>query len=158
MFAFGCVDSGQFSFLGFHRQWLYRHGLSYTTFQYSSLEVSKPSIRDNDIHVTVTFTVKNTGNIAGSEIAQLYISWPSHSALSHPPFTLKAFSKIFLEAGASRSVELPLDKYAVSSWSESSEKWVVEKGSYTISVGTSSQELPLTAKMTVRSGFEWTGL
>jgi beta-glucosidase len=65
---------------------------------------------------------------------------------------------MFLETGASRSVELPLDKYAVSSWSESLEKWVVEKGSYTISVGTSSQELPLTAKMTIRSGFEWTGL
>jgi beta-glucosidase len=157
-FAFGCVDSDPLLPFGFHCQWLYRHGLSYTTFQYSDLEVSEPSIRENDICVTVTFTVKNTGNIAGSEIAQLYISWPSHSALSHPPLTLKAFSKLFLEAGASRSVELPLDKYAVSSWSESSEKWVVENGSYTISVGTSSQELPLTAKMTVRSGFEWAGL
>ncbi|KAI0000059.1 glycoside hydrolase family 3 protein [Russula vinacea] len=134
------------------------HGLSYTTFQYSGLEVSEPSIRENDIDVAATFTVRNTGNVTGSEISQLYISWPSHSALSHPPLTLKAFSKISLDAGASCSVELRLDRYAVSSWSESSEKWVVENGSYTISVGTSSQELPLTAVMTIRSGFEWSGL
>jgi beta-glucosidase len=101
------------------------------------------------------FMVRNTGSIAGSEIAQLYISWPSHSALSHPPFTLKAFSKILSEAGASRSVEL---RFAVSSWSENSEKWVVENGSYTICIGTSSQDLPLNATMTIRLGFEWIGL
>ncbi len=57
-----------------------------------------------------------------------------------------------------RHVEMHLSKYAVSSWSESSEKWVVENGSYTIFVGTSSQELPLSATTTIRSGFEWTGL
>jgi beta-glucosidase len=132
--------------------------LSYTTFQYSGLEVSEPSIKEHDIDVTVTFTVKNTGNIAGSEVAQLYMTWPSNSTLSHPPLTLKAFAKISLEAGASRSVELCLDKYAVSSWSESLEKWFVENGNYTISIGTSSQELPLTGTVTVKSGFEWIGL
>ena len=117
--------------------------------------MSEPSTRENDIDVTVRFTVR-TGNIAGLEIAQLYISWPSHSALSHPPLTLNAFSKIFLEASASRSAELRLDKYAVSSWSENSEKWVVENGSYSIFIGASSQELPLTATITIRLGFEST--
>jgi beta-glucosidase len=136
----------------------YRHGLSYTTFQYSDLEVSEPSSRENDIEITARFTVKNTGNIAGSEITQLYISWPSDSALSHPPLRLKAFTKLRLEAGQACSAQMSLTKYAVSSWSESSEKWVVENGSYTIFVGTSSQELPLSATMTIRSGFEWTGL
>jgi len=72
--------------------------------------------------------------------------------VSYPPLTLKAFSNIFFEARASRSVELRLDKYAVSSWSENSEKWVVENGS-----GTNSQELPSTVTMTIRLGFEWTG-
>lgn len=134
------------------------HGLSYTTFQYSGLTVSEPSTRENDIAITVKFTVANTGNIAGSEIAQLYISWPSHSTLTHPPLTLKAFSKIYLEAGESGPVELRLDKYAVSSWREISDRWVVESGSYTISVGPSSQELPLTATMMIGSDFEWTGL
>jgi beta-glucosidase len=132
--------------------------LSYTTFQYSGLTVSEPSTRENDIAVTVKFTVGNTGNIAGSEIAQLYISWPSSSTLTHPPLTLKAFSKIYLEAGESAPVQLRLDKYAVSSWRESSDKWVVESGSYTISVGPSSQELPLTATTMIGSHFEWTGL
>jgi len=134
------------------------HGLSYTTFQYSDLEVSEPRTKGNDIDVTVGFTVKNTGNIAGSEIAQLYVSWPSDSALSHPPLRLKSFAKVHLEAGQGRIAQMRLTKYAVSSWSESSEKWVVENGAYTISVGTSSQELPLTATMTIRSGFEWSGL
>jgi beta-glucosidase len=156
-FAFGCVNFRPIFHFVFTANG-FRHGLSYTTFQYSGLEVSEPSIRENDIDVAATFTVRNTGNVTGSEISQLYISWPSHSALSHPPLTLKAFSKISLDAGASCSVELRLDRYAVSSWSESSEKWVVENGSYTISVGTSSQELPLTAVMTIRSGFEWSGL
>ena len=142
----------------FDCQWHHSHGLSYTTFRYSGLTVSEPSTRENDIAVTVKFTVRNTGNIAGSEIAQLYISWPSHSTLTHPPLTLKAFSKIALGAGKSGPVELRLDKYAVSSWIESSDRWVVESGSYTISVGPSSQELPLTATMTIGSGFEWTGL
>jgi beta-glucosidase len=132
--------------------------LSYTTFQYSGITVSELSIRENDIAVTVKFNVRNTGNIAGSEVAQLYISWPSHSTLTHPPLTLKAFSKIFLEAGESGTVELRLNKYAVSSWIESSDRWAVERGNYTISVGPSSQELPLTATMTIGSGFEWTGL
>lgn len=134
------------------------HGLSYTTFQYSDLEVSEPSPKENDIEFTAKFTVKNTGNIAGSEIAQLYISWPSDSALSQPPLRLESFMKLRLEAGEVRSAQMHLTKYAVSSWSESSEKWVVENGSYTVFVGTSSQELPLSATMTIRSGFEWTGL
>ena len=142
----------------FDCQWLHSHGLSYTTFRYSGLTVSEPITRENDIAVTAKFTVRNTGNMAGSEIAQLYISWPSHSTLTHPPLTLKAFSKIALEAGKSGPVELRLDKYAVSSWIESSDRWVVESGSYTISVGPSSQELPLTATMTIGSGFEWIGL
>jgi beta-glucosidase len=132
--------------------------LSYTTFQYSDLKVSEPSIRENNIAVTVKFTVRNTGNVAGSEIAQLYITWPSHSALTHPPLTLKAFSKIYLEASEDGLVGIHLDKYAISSWIESSDRWAVESGSYTISVGPSSQELPLTATMAVGSGFEWIGL
>lgn len=136
----------------------HRHGLSYTTFQYSDLEVSEPSPRENDIEITAKFTVKNTGNIAGSEITQLYISWPSNSALSHPPLRLKSFMKLHLEAGQVCFAQMHLTKYAVSSWSESSEKWVVENGSYTVFVGTSSQELPLSATMTIGSGFEWTGL
>ena len=100
----------------------------------------------------------NTGNIAGSEITQLYISWPSDSTLSHPPLRLQSFRKICLEAGQERVAQMHLTKYAVSSWSESSAKWVVENGSYTIFVGSSSQELPLSATMIIRSGFEWSGL
>jgi beta-glucosidase len=137
---------------------LRRHGLSYTTFKYSDLKVSEPTAEDNDISVVAKFTVRNTGNMPGSEIAQLYISWPSTSTLTHPLLTLKGFSKVFLEAGESRTVELHLDKYAVSSWHEGLKQWVVEKGSYTVSVGPSSQVLPLTATMKVGTGFEWAGL
>ncbi len=159
-FAFGCVNSRPIYilFFTFIVDALHRHGLSYTTFQYSDLEVSEPSTRENDIDITVEFTVKNTGSITGSEIAQLYISWPSDSALSHPPLGLKSFVKVHLDAGQVCIAQMRLTKYAVSSWSESSEKWVVENGTYTIFVGASSQELPLTATITIRSGFEWTGL
>ncbi|KAI0265209.1 beta-glucosidase [Gloeopeniophorella convolvens] len=139
-------------------EFAFGHGLSYTTFQYSGLEVSKPIFVDDDIDVTVIFTVKNTGSIAGSEVAQLYIAWPSSSALTHPPLTLKAFSKVSLDAGASQLVELHLDKYAVSSWYESLGRWAVETGSYKVSVGPSSQVLPQTATLAVEKGFEWNGL
>ena len=137
---------------------LYRHGLSYTTFQYSDLEVPEPRPRENEIEITAEFTVKNTGSVAGSEIAQLYISWPSDSSASHPPLRLKSFTKLRLEAGQVCFAQMHMTKYAVSSWNESSERWVVENGSYTVFVGSSSQELPLSATMTIKSGFEWTGL
>lgn len=101
----------------------------------------------------------NTGNVAGSEIVQLYISMPTTSELSHPPLMLKTFAKVnMLQPGKSEKVELRLDKYAVSYWEERIARWTVEKGEYGIRIGSSSERLLLDGKFTLTQGFEWNGL
>ena len=134
------------------------HGLSYTTFEYSDLKVSDASIANGDVTAKATLTLKNTGSVAGAEVVQLYVSWPGTSALIHPPHTLKAFKKVVLGPGQSSTVELALDKYAVSSWYERLNCWVVEKGTYTLSVGGASDRLSLSASLDVPQVLEWKGL
>lgn len=138
---------------------LFSHGLSYTTFEYSNLEIAQPSFSEKDLSLTASLTVVNTGNVAGSEIVQLYISMPTTSELSHPPLMLKTFAKVnMLQPGKSEKVELRLDKYAVSYWEERIARWTVEKGEYGIRIGSSSERLLLDGKFTLTQGFEWNGL
>lgn len=103
--------------------------------------------------------ISNTGNTAGSEVVQLYLSLPKTSDLSHPLLQLRAFAKVKnLQPGKHEQVDLKLDKYAVSYWEERIDRWVVEKGEYEVYVGPSSQQLPLRKAFTVEKGFEWSGL
>lgn len=132
--------------------------MSYTTFEYSDLKVTDASVSEGDISAKATLTLKNTGSIVGAEVVQLYVSWPGTSTLVHPPNTLKAFKKVVLEPGQSTTVELALDKYAVSSWYERLNSWVAEKGVYTVSVGGASDKLPLSATLTMPKVLEWKGL
>ncbi|KAI0053793.1 glycoside hydrolase family 3 protein [Auriscalpium vulgare] len=162
----GKVRYGEGIFVGYkhyqHRNitplWPFGHGLSYTSFKYSDLVISEPSFTGSDIEAAVSVTLTNAGTVAGSEVVQLYVSWPTSSDLTHPPLTLKAFAKITLAPGESQLVKLALDKYAVSYWNESLARWTVDKGSYTVSVGGSSQELPLVGTLTLQKAFEWKGL
>ncbi|KAI0034360.1 beta-glucosidase [Vararia minispora EC-137] len=139
-------------------EYAFGHGLSYTTFSYSHLEVSEVEVADDDVQVSATVAIANTGARAGAEIVQLYVSWPAVSQLTHPPFTLKAFEKISLDPGESIRVALSLDKYAFSSWSERLDRWVIETGEYLVSVGSSCDALPLSAKLHIKQGLEWNGL
>ncbi|KIM80042.1 glycoside hydrolase family 3 protein [Piloderma croceum F 1598] len=135
------------------------YGLSYTTFDYSNLELSKPAVKDNDLSLTVLTTITNSGSLIGSEVVQLYITMPTTSDLSHPPLMLKAFAKVYdLEPGKSKKVELRLDKYAVSYWEERISRWVVERGVYGVRVGPRSDRLPLEGTFKITEGFEWNGL
>jgi beta-glucosidase len=140
---------------------LFSHGLSYTTFEYSDLKLSTPSVVDGDVKLTATVTVKNTGSVAGSEVVQLYTTIPSSQDPAHiqVPRSLRAFSKVHdLAPGASTTVELALDKYAVSYWEPTIGSWVVENAQYAVEVGPSSAVLPLQATFTIERGFEWNGL
>lgn len=76
------------------------YGLSYTIFDYSNLELSKPAVKDNDLSLIVSVTITNSGSLIGSEVVQLYTTMPTTSDLSHPPLMLKAFPKVHdLEPG-----------------------------------------------------------
>ena len=136
-------------------------GLSYTSFEYSNLTTSEPTVADGDISVTVKVTVTNIGFVVGSEAVQLYITLPTTSELTHPPLMLKAFAKVQdLAPGESKTIRLSLDKYAFSYWEERIDRWVVERGQYLVRVGTSSapKDLKYHAKIILKTGFEWNGI
>ena len=115
------------------------YGLSYTTFAYSDLKV-------NADHVT--FTLTNTGKRDGAEVAQLYVAKPD-AKVFRPAKELKGFAKVFLKAGESKAVTIPLDDKAFRYWNVATDRWEVEGGSYHILVGASVQDIRLTADITL---------
>ena len=124
-------------------------GLSYTTFQYSALKLSKKKIRDTDT-LTVKFKVKNTGPVAGAEVAELYVA-DDESTIFRPVQELKGFRKVFLEPGETKDVTLTLDKRAFAFFNVNTNDWCVESGTFTIKVGASSRDIKLEAKVTVEA-------
>ena len=115
------------------------YGLSYTTFAYSDLKVNAEK---------VTFTLTNTGSVAGAEIAQLYVAKPD-AAVFRPAKELKGFAKVFLKAGESKTVTIPLDDKTFRYWNVATDRWEVEGGSYQLLVGANVQDIRLTADITL---------
>ncbi|MCQ2461972.1 MAG: glycoside hydrolase family 3 C-terminal domain-containing protein [Clostridia bacterium] len=128
------------------------HGLSYTTFEYSSLVISKREMDDTDT-LTAAFKIKNTGERDGAEIAQLYVSQPSSTAF-RPEKELKAFKKVFLKAGEEAWIEFPLSKRAFAFFDTDIHDWRVETSGYVIMVGASSRDIRLTAAVKIKSTCE----
>jgi len=162
----GKVRYGEGLFVGY-KHYLHRnlptlfpfgHGLSYTTFEYSDLTVSKASGSNSDFNVTISVKISNTGNIAGSEVVQIYVSIPKTSPLTQVPRALKAFAKVSVESGRSTTVKFGLDKYAVSYWEERYNAWLAEAGEYTVYVAASSEDVRATATFVIDKEFEWNGL
>jgi beta-glucosidase len=116
-------------------------GLSYTTFAYSALSVS------GEDPTNVTFTVKNTGSRAGTEIAQIYSSLPESAG--EPPKRLIGWIRMELGPGESRPVLVPIGRDRLSVYDEASDSWKVVPGAYTVMVGGSSQDLPLHKEVTL---------
>ena len=115
-------------------------GLSYTTFEYRDLEVSRPAAPGADVRVEVT--VANAGRMAGKETVQLYVSDPE-SSLPRPVKELKAFRKVALRPGESRRVVFDLDARAFSFYDPHGGGWVMEPGRFDILVGSSSRHIRL---------------
>ncbi len=109
-------------------------GLSYTTFEYSNLQVTKQGVR---------FLVTNTGSVAGMETAQLYTGLPD-SKIFRPKKELKGFQKVFINPGTSKEFFIPFDDKSFRYFDEQRESWEIEQGYYTIFVGASSQDIRLT--------------
>jgi len=119
------------------------HGLSYTTFGYSDLTVSS-----GDAGLAVALTVTNTGDRAGREVVQAYVSVPD-SKVVRVPRELKGFATVTLEPGESRRVDIAVPAEELGYWSVIDHAWVVESGSYTVEVGSSSRDLRVSASAEV---------
>lgn len=122
-------------------QFAFGHGLSYTTFAYSNLQVAKAADGGLDIKVTV----KNSGGMASDEVPQVYLGAPSEvpSGVQFPLRSLVAFDRIHLGAGESKTVELHVAQRQLQYWSTADTKWITAAGKRTVSVGGSSRNLPL---------------
>jgi beta-glucosidase len=117
------------------------YGLSYTTFKYSNLDV-KPSTTGDGSLYDVSFDVTNTGQVAGADVAQIYVG-DSHAKVSRPPKELKGFTKVSLKPGETRRVTVPLTARSFSYYDVDAKKWHAEAGDYELLVGRSSADIQL---------------
>ncbi|MBD5082320.1 MAG: glycosyl hydrolase [Ruminococcaceae bacterium] len=125
------------------------YGLSYTTFRYDGIELSKSDIGEND-EIEVTVTLTNTGAVDGKEIVELYVR-ENDPVVSRPEKELKAFKKVFIKAGETEKVPMKLDRRAFAYWNEQAHDWKVSSGKFTILVGGSSDNCPLSAEVNVNA-------
>jgi len=116
-------------------------GLSYTTYAYSGL-----TVKSGDA-LAVSFTVKNTGKRAGTEIAQVYASLPDSAG--EPPKRLIGWARVELAAGESKEVSIPVTRNRLTIYDEASDDWKLVPGSYNVMAGGSSQDLPLHQPVTL---------
>ena len=144
-------------------------GLSYTTFEYSGLSINtvaggqdqdgaleanwaagKPSpevvggstaLWLHRAAISVSFTVENTGAVAGTEISQVYLHFPAHSG--EPPSVLRGFTDVYLQTGEAQNVTITLSRYDLSIWDVVSQSWIRPAGTYSLSVGASSRDFRL---------------
>ncbi|POZ93108.1 glycoside hydrolase family 3 C-terminal domain-containing protein [Petrotoga halophila] len=125
------------------------YGLSYTNFEYTDLTIDKREINDNET-LNVKVKVKNTGNIRGKEIIQLYVK-DIESKVNRPEKELKGFEKIQLEPGEEKTVIFTLDKRAFAYYNTEIKDWYVESGEFELLVGKSSKDIILKEKVKVNS-------
>ncbi|SCO92634.1 related to beta-glucosidase [Fusarium oxysporum] len=135
------------------------HGLSYTTFEYSNLQVPSAFLPSPAHIMEISVTVTNNGKYNGSEVVQVYIS-DLDCSLQRPRKELKAFTKVRLEKGETTVCSFQLDKYALSFWSEEFSQWVAEAGDYAIIIAKSAdpQDELLRGVFSLRETFTWSGL
>jgi beta-glucosidase len=128
--TFGVKPSYEFGF-----------GLSYTTFEYSNLKLSSTRFSRN---MTISVDIKNTGDKAGKEIAELYLSAPK-GKLDKPAMELKGFAKTrLLQPGETQTVSFDIDSRSLASFDPASSSWVADAGTYQVKVGASSEDIKLT--------------
>ena len=115
------------------------YGLSYTTFAYENLSADTSG---------ATLTIRNTGSRAGAEVVQLYVR-KADSLLPRPVQELKGFAKIFLQPGEAKEIRIPLDDKAFRYWNVKTNRWEMEGGEYEIRMGASSEDIRLSASITI---------
>ncbi|KAH6657297.1 glycoside hydrolase family 3 protein [Truncatella angustata] len=129
------------------------HGLSYTSFDYGRISLSRKSLGPNTpIHMIMA--VSNIGSVAGAETVQVYVR-DEKSKLPRPEKELVAFEKVFLEPGETKHITIALEKYAVGYYDDSLRSWIAEEGAFKILVGASSTDVRQTVSFEVEDSFTW---
>lgn len=124
-------------------------GLSYSEFVFREAIVNKEVFKYEETeNVEVSFTITNNSTVNGYETAQLYVQ-DNISKFKRPIRELKAFKKIFIKAGEEVSVNMKLTKDAFSYYDTGKDQWVIEPGDFTLYIGSSSRNLPLTIELAV---------
>lgn len=122
------------------------YGLSYTTFTYKNLSISSKNFSAGSNSrgtLAIDFEVANSGKKFGKEVVQLYVEFPSTTAIPQPPKQLKGFEKVALRPGQSRRVHLMMDARSFSYWDINTHDWKIMPGTYRIMVGSSSRDIQL---------------
>lgn len=127
------------------------HGLSYTTFKFSNMQLNKTNITPETEDITVTLEVKNTGKVDGEEVVQIYVS-PTEKTVFRSGIELKGFAKVSLKAGESKLVTVHLDKRAFAYYNVNEKDFVCDDGKYVIKAGASVRDTRLETDVTL-SGF-----
>jgi len=120
-------------------QFPFGYGLSYTTFKYSNLKADEHG---------VSFDVTNTGSRAGAAVPEIYIA-AEHSNVPRPTHELKGFSRVVLQPGQTTKVRIPFNTRSFAYYDEQGKRWLAEKGTYTVELGSSSAQIDLKAKVTL---------
>lgn len=138
------------------------HGLSYTSFRLSVLEVSQPFKDLNNIKeelLEVTAIVENVGVRSGTETVLIYVSPPATCSVGRPVRELKGFKKVSLQAGESKKIRITVPMcLATSFWDESIAEWMSEAGEYAVSAVGTGNGNSRSALFTISKSRSWTGL
>jgi beta-glucosidase len=161
------LDYRHFDKNGITPRYHFGYGLSYTTFSFAQLEISKVrndkqsvlskyrqhrmrsysnfgSSKLHDPAYEIKFTVTNTGKVDGSEVPQLYLSFPAEA--EEPPKILRGFERVYLAVGESKQVTLTLAQRDISYWNVVTQKWTVAPGDYTVVISTSADNADVKLK------------
>jgi beta-glucosidase len=124
------------------------HGLSYTTFEYKDIALDKSSLSINDVDLKVSMEIKNTGDVKGDEVVQLYVK-DLESSVTQARKKLRAFDRISLEPGETKTVSFELKNEDFSYWDENKKDWSIEAGEFEIMIGSSSEAINLKTSLSV---------
>jgi beta-glucosidase len=141
------MSNRTYRYFGGQPQFAFGHGLSYTKFKYSGVKLNVRKFAAGDT-VKLSFALKNSGNLGGDEVAQIYFR-QVHPTLPQPKLALCGFVRVHLERGqkANVSVEIPAERFRY--WDTGKKSYVVEHGDYELLIGAASDDIRLKAPMKV---------
>ena len=125
--------------------WPFGHGFSYTSFEYSNLNLNVESGES----AIASIDISNTGQVKGDEVIQLYVR-DEYASVARPAMELKRFQRITLEPGEKKTIEFKLEKDAFAFFNAPTDSWIVEPGSFEIMIGSSSGDIRSKGKLELK--------